>query len=118
MAAKVIALSREYHGHGVPVSTVTLREPHGWMIVELGDPFEWHTTPTGSVVRVENKDAIRQYLARLLNVGDDIINQLVVADVLRIKRELFDFFVAGWSSIASSASSGSGNSEASTTSAS
>jgi hypothetical protein len=114
--AKSIPLSVPIAGHGGPVREWKLREPTGAELFRFGEPFVYARNPDGSIFTVENNDVIKLY-AEALTVAPDAIflDQLALADALKVRSAVIDFFVTAQASIYSPPATSSSGTTASPT---
>jgi len=95
MLEKTIDLQEPIVGHDGPISQITLRQPGFREIMRLGEPVSRIFTTDGTMVSVtENIDVIRQYIEALVRPPANplLIEQLRLADTMRIKDAVLSFF--------------------------
>ena len=100
MADVTIDLADPIQGHGGLVKQITLREPRYREVMKFGEPIA--RGYDGNIVyTAENIEIIKSYIAALLKAPDDkttpavdalLIEQLSIADTLRLKDAVLDFF--------------------------
>ncbi len=93
--AKTIELSEPIIVHGGQVKQIVLRDPTYREIMRLGEPFAQGFSRDGSTVfQAENIETIRGYIEALVQPPVDgiLIEQLGLADTLRLKDAVFGFF--------------------------
>lgn len=116
MAGKTIALSRRYEAFGKALDRVELREPTFEDLFTVGEVQEWQPVPGGDgSMLITHDDRIRAYAERL--AGADaaaVLPQLGLADALKVKRAVIDFFAEARTSIAPPTTSPSASGSAST----
>lgn len=96
MADKVIKLSRTYAAHGQTFDSITLREPKSRDYLEIGDPVEMHSDPSGGDGRfvVEHLDRIKAYAQRLpIHPTPESLVDLDLVDAIAMKEAICDFFL-------------------------
>jgi hypothetical protein len=104
-----IALLNPIEHHGATLSNLELREPSGALYAQLGEPRILVRNSEGGYY-VEQTDVIRKYLDKLIvhQDGAILLSLMSMADVMRVKEELFGFFaVAEAKTIAQRATSSS-----------
>lgn len=100
---------------GQTFDTVELREPRAHEVWSIGEIFTQVQRTDGSIVLIENVDAIRAYLDAIVTVPTEkaVINALCLRDALAVKDALMRFFVdarqamSGGSATSSSSTPGS-----------
>lgn len=92
---KTIALLEPFEHHGTTVTHVELREPSGALYSQLGDPRIAVRNAEGGYW-VEKDDVVKRYLDRCIvhQDGATLLGLMSMADVMKVKEELFGFFAA------------------------
>lgn len=89
-------LTTPIEGHDGKITSITLREPHVFEVLEIGDPFVVGTSPSGAQLVVENSEALTAYARRLIvepaNI-DVLQNQGGVEMARGIKEAILGFFL-------------------------
>lgn len=93
VAVDLIEPIATHHG---PAARVVLREPNGRQYADLGDPSVYARNPDGTAYVVENPAVIAQYLEGCIVEPEPLLTlpQLGLADAMRVKDALLDFFAA------------------------
>ncbi len=101
MPAKDIQLVDGFDWHGETVKVLTLNEPTGAMIADLGEPRVLVRTVHGAYF-VEQTQAIKQYIERCSahESGALAIKKMTMTDYMIIKDGISDFFTQAESRIA------------------
>jgi hypothetical protein len=95
MADKNVDLTAPIKGHGNRMfSMVRIREPTARDFLELGSPQAPIYGPNGTFTMADNDQTIAAYLQRCIRepVADIVLSQVSLADVMRIREALLDFF--------------------------
>jgi hypothetical protein len=93
MSDKVIKLSRRYEAHGAAFDEVHIRQPKLRDLLAIGDPIEAQPNNDGGRMLVEYQDRIEAYASRLIQKpGYETVQDLDLADAMRIKDAILDFF--------------------------
>lgn len=100
MTDVTIELLDPIQGHGGLVKQIVLREPCFREVLKYGEPTSFGRG--GDIVyRIENTDTVRSYILASIIVPDDktaprldeiLIERLSLADTLRVKAAVLDFF--------------------------
>lgn len=97
---KTVALSRRYEAHGVAYDTITLREPTFEDLFALGEVQEWQPISGGAgLMLITHDDRIRAYAERLAGTNAGRLSQLGLADAMKVKRAVVDFFAEAGKSV-------------------
>jgi hypothetical protein len=95
---KRIALSNPIalHEGEAPIDAITLREPTGADLFDLGEPTQISRAPDGTFYEVEFVGVIKQYAARLIKheAGDHLLKMLSLEDGKKLKAAILGFFTA------------------------
>jgi hypothetical protein len=92
---KRVALKSPLSGHGELIREVVLREPRAADLWSIGEPFVWARNADGSMLPIENNDAIRTYIERCCASPDPLLlGGLSLADAMAVKEAVLGFFVA------------------------
>jgi hypothetical protein len=77
-----------------PLNQLILKEPTGGLYSDLGEPRILVRNIDGAGYYVEQVELIRKYLDACLDIdgGASVLRMLSLADAMRIKAALFDFF--------------------------
>lgn len=91
-----ITLAAPIEGHDGKISQVTLREPKYLDVVTLGEPSAYARSEGGMLFQAERDGVVQSYIERLLVEPKDhqLLTQLGLADTLKLKQAVFDFFAA------------------------
>lgn len=93
MAGKTLALSRRYEAFGKSFDRIDLREPTFEDLFTVGEVQEWQPVSGGGSMLLTHDDRIRAYAERLSGAdAAAILPQLTLADALKVKRAVIDFF--------------------------
>lgn len=93
MGGKTIPLSRTYEAFGGAFNAIALREPTFEDLFALGEVQEWQPVPGGDgQMLITHDDRIRAYAERLAGKDAGKLPQLALADAVRIKKAIIDFF--------------------------
>ena len=96
MDGKIIKLLTPVEGFDKPITEISLREPKGALFARLGKPrIPVVMTGGGSGYWVDREDVISAYLDALIepkDVAAVVLQQLSLADMLRVREALFGFF--------------------------
>jgi hypothetical protein len=88
-----VKLSAPITAHDKVISSLTFREPNYNDYIALSDPVILAQNADGSLFPVENGETIRQYVERcLIEVDPLLLGELPLADAIKIKRAITDFF--------------------------
>lgn len=89
-----IKLIRPIEHHGQTINSITLKEPTGGLYAKLGNPRLIVYNKDGSGYHVERDDAIEKYLDASIDHQDGsiLLRLMSLADVMRVKAALLDFF--------------------------
>ena len=106
---KRVKLSRTYAIHDKAVGELTLVEPTWDDYAELGEVFEARRGPEGTVVVLENREAVKGYVERCVRGLDPAnLGLLGLPDARALRDTIVDFFQRPESSTAPSTGSSSG----------
>jgi hypothetical protein len=96
MDTKAIPLTTPITGHNGPISKVVVKEPTGRDYFALGEPSVWARNPDGTSYVVENTEVLEKYIERCIVEPNDplILSQLGLADAMRVREAVLDFFGA------------------------
>jgi hypothetical protein len=98
MSETTIPLSRRYEAHGKTFTDVTLRAPKLRDHFAVGDPVEVHPGPDGTGRFIlEHGERIEAYLDRLAvadRPGRECLDDLDLADSIRVREAITGFFSA------------------------
>ncbi len=102
----IIKLSMPVEAFGNQVSEIVLREPKGGLFARLGLPrILVFNRDTGSGYYVDQNEVIKAYLEALVDMDGTlkaaVLPQLALADSLRVREALFDFFEVAGAKVAS-----------------
>jgi hypothetical protein len=91
---KMIELTTPIKGHGRTYSQVKLREPTARDYIELGEPQQLIWAPNRAMTQSDNDVTISAYLHRCIREpnADIVLAQVTLADAMRIRKGLLDFF--------------------------
>ena len=102
MDGKIIKLLEPVTSYDRRYEEIVLREPRGELLMRLGQPRIPVTNfSAGSGYYVEPESVIKDYLVALIVIEKDdgmmpyaeaLLNKLSLADSLRLRAELFNFF--------------------------
>lgn len=83
-------------GGGAAARRVRLREPKAREYLKIGEPILYQRLPDGAVAQIDNDAAIAAYVQALVIEPDipALIGNLSLADSIRVKDALLDFFRA------------------------
>ena len=100
---KTVTLVDGFDWHGENVKSLSLAEPTGAAVADLGEPRVLVRTVNGAYF-VEQKHTIKQYIERCLKheAGADAIGMMSMADYMILKDEISGFFTQAESRIAAS----------------
>ena len=100
---KTVQLLDGFEWHGETVKSVSLAEPSGAAVAELGEPRVLVRTVNGAYF-VEQTHTLKQYIERCLkhDAGSDALRLVTMADYMILKDEIADFFTQAESRIAAS----------------
>jgi len=78
------------------ITQITMRAPKFPDIMLLGEPAAFARSEGGMIYQAEKDGVIQEYIVRLLIEPKDpqLLNQLGLADSLKLKEIVFDFFKA------------------------
>lgn len=79
-------------GHKGPVKTITIREPKGKEFLAFGDPYIVARQPDGTLYPVEDGGAIARYIEACVDLDPLLLDQLGLADAIRVKETVLGFF--------------------------
>ena len=93
MAEKTIVLARPIQGHGRTHDSVRLREPTAREFFELGQP-QSPVYAKSAFTMSDNDTTIAEYVRRCIvePVADVVLAQVSLADSMRIREAVLDFF--------------------------
>lgn len=95
--SKTIELSVPVEWHKETVTAIELKEPTGGDYLDYGDPRKIIYRPDGTVLWEENNGVIKSYIERCVVVSKGaappFVRLLNIADVKKIKVEMFGFFI-------------------------
>jgi hypothetical protein len=97
MAEKLIDLTVPIKGHGGKLfAQVKLREPTARDFIELGLPQSPVYGPNQTFTMADNDQIIAAYLQRCIRepIADIVFGQITLADAIRLREGLLDFFIA------------------------
>lgn len=97
MMEKTVDLTRPIKGHGAKMFTqVVLKEPTARDFIELGQPRSPVYGPNGAFTMSDNDQVIAAYMQRCIRepVADIVLAQVTLADCMRLREALLDFFTA------------------------
>ncbi len=95
MGGKTIPLSRTYDAFGAAFAAITLREPTFEDLFALGEVQEWQPVPggvDGQLMLITHDDRIRAYAERLAGKDAGKLPLLALADAVKVKGAIIDFF--------------------------
>lgn len=79
--------------NGQTVTHIQIREPNGSEFIRFGEPYVLTASPGGGVVNVEEPGAIEAYCQAIIVAPAGFpLSALSMADAMRLKEALFDFF--------------------------
>lgn len=108
MSEFVINLDRPIMVRGESVDQLTIREPEGEDLMEIGYPYLIVTGDDKSEAIELRPKIIGRYLVKLANIPPSSVKQLSIADVQKLQAKIMSFFgqkTEGTSSDSSSESS-------------
>lgn len=73
------------------VSEVTLRQPRGKDLIEVGNPLKMGTSSGGDVVADINMPVMARMIARLANLTSTAVEDMSGGDLLRISLQVVGF---------------------------
>lgn len=88
-----IKLSKPLPGHNGPITEIVIREPNCEDLLEFGDPCIYARLEDGTLFPAEDKEAIKRYVNRLVDLDPLLLGKLSLADGLRIKDTVIGFFI-------------------------
>lgn len=96
MKTTTIDLASPIMGHGEPISRVVIKEPTGRDYFALGEPAVGARNPDGTTYWVENVEVIEKYIEACVSEPSSgiLLGQLCLADAMRVKDAVLDFFGA------------------------
>lgn len=100
-----VDLAEPIVGHAGPITRIVLREPTARDYFSLGEPSVYARNGDGAIYSVENAEVIERYIERCIAEPQDslLIGQMTLADAMRVKGAVLDFFTAARSPGSSSA---------------
>jgi len=80
----------------IQISQVVMRAPKFADVMALGEPAAFARSEGGMIFQAEKDDVVAGYINRLVIEPKDpqLLNQLGLADSLRLREQVFDFFKA------------------------
>jgi phage FluMu protein gp41 len=107
MSEKTVTLVKPLTGHNKQHAEVTLREPTAGDYLALGEPRSVVKAPDGSLIFADNDAVIANYVRRCIvaPIPDLVIGQACLADMMKIREAVLDFFAEAKTTAAAGASS-------------
>jgi hypothetical protein len=101
MTSVTIKLDNPFTHANVLYESLTLKEPSGYLFIELGEPRIPVSQSNGGGYWVEQPVAIKAYFERCLDhpAGVAALAFMSLADAVKLKSALFDFFRAASASV-------------------
>lgn len=91
----IVPLTKPIVTHEGDVTEITLREPKGRDFLELGEPWVFTRGPNGESLSNPVPDIVNAYVERCVEKpGSVYLAQLGLADAMRVRRAVLDFFPA------------------------
>jgi hypothetical protein len=96
MANVTVTLITPIEGHEGQIKQIVLRAPKYADVMLLGEPAAYARSTEGMIYQAEKDDVVKSYIERLCIEPKDtaLLNQLELADALKLKEAVFDFFLA------------------------
>lgn len=96
MKTVTIPLAAPIVGHNGPIAQVVVKEPTGRDYFTLGEPSVWARNADGTSYVVENTEVLEKYIERCIAEPTDplLLSQLGLADAMKIREAVLDFFGA------------------------